>query len=233
MNNEIYLNRPEIDDYQYNEAMKTLRTNIQFSGRNLKVIMLTSSVPNEGKSETSFSLASSLAQLDKKVLLIDADIRKSVLVSRYHLGKAIDGLSQYLSGQKTMEEVVYKTNVPNLHMVFAGPFCPNPTELLEENALGNMINNARECYDYVIIDTPPMSNLIDGAIISQHCDGAVIVVESGSISYRILQKVKGQLEKSGCRILGVVLNKVNIRESGYYHYYGKYGEYYSYGNTEE
>ena len=229
MSNEIRLNRFEVKDYQYEEAIKTLRTNIQFSGRNLKVIMMTSSVPNEGKSETSFSLASSLAQLDKKVLLIDADIRKSVFASRYHLGKTVDGLSQYLSGQKKMDEVVYQTNVPNLSMIFAGPFCPNPAELLEENLMGNLISRGREYYDYVIIDTPPMSNLIDGAVISQHCDGAVIVIESGAISYRILQKVKTQLSKSGCRILGVVLNKVNIHESGYYHYYGKYGEYYSYG----
>lgn len=232
MNNEIYLDRKETKDYQYDESIKTLRTNIQFSGRNLKVIMMTSSVPNEGKSEISFSLASSLAQLDKKVLLIDADIRKSVFVSRYHLGKAVDGLSQYLSGQKKAEEVIYKTNVTNLDMIFAGPFCPNPAELLEEPHFGMLLTKEREEYDYIIIDTPPMSNLIDGAIISQHCDGAVIVIESGAISYRILQKVKAQLSKSGCRILGAVLNKVNIHEGGYYHYYGKYREYYSYGKEE-
>lgn len=232
MENEIRLERPEIKDYQYEEAFKTLRTNIQFSGRGLKVIMMTSSVPNEGKSETSFSLAEALAQLDKKVLLIDADIRKSVFVSRYHLGRSVDGLSQYLSGQRTLEEVLYKTNVKNLDMIFAGPFCPNPAELLEESSLGVLVQWARENYDYVIIDTPPMSSLIDGAIISQYCDGAVIVIESGGVSYRIIQKVRNQLSKSGCRILGVVLNKVDIQEGGYYHYYGKYGEYYSYGKEE-
>ncbi len=89
-----------------------------------------------------------------------------------------------------------------------------------------MICKLRQLYDYVIIDTPPMANLIDGAIVARQCDGAVMVVESGSISYRLEQRVKGQLEKSGCRILGVVLNKVSMERNGYYsRYYGRYGKY--------
>ncbi len=96
---ELVLKGFEVNDYQYEEAMKTLRTNIQFSGSNIHAVMFTSSAPNEGKSETTFQLAASMAQLGKKVLLIDADIRKSVLVSRYHLEHQVDGLSQYLSGQ--------------------------------------------------------------------------------------------------------------------------------------
>lgn len=228
MANMVVLKESEVDDYQYNEAMKTLRTNIQFSGTNIRVIMFTSSMPSEGKSETSFHLAASLAQLDKKVLLIDADIRKSVLVSRYQLDRRVDGLSQYLSGQKQKEEVIYETNVPNLSMIFSGPYSPNPAELLEENLFGNLVEWARGEYDYIVIDTPPMGNLIDGAIIARSCDGAIMVIESGGISYRVLQKVKAQLEKSGCRILGSVLNKVDVRTSSYY-YYGKYGKYYGYG----
>lgn len=228
MANMVVLKESEADDYQYNEAMKTLRTNIQFSGTNIRVIMFTSSMPSEGKSETSFHLAASLAQLDKKVLLIDADIRKSVLVSRYQLDRRVDGLSQYLSGQKQKEEVIYETNVPNLSMIFSGPYSPNPAELLEEKLFGSLVEWARGEYDYIVIDTPPMGNLIDGAIIARSCDGAIMVIESGGISYRVLQKVKAQLEKSGCRILGSVLNKVDVRTSSYY-YYGKYGKYYGYG----
>lgn len=232
MDNMVFLQAGAIEDYQYNEAMKTLRTNIQFSGTNIRVVMFTSSMPNEGKSETSFNLATSLAQLDKQVLFIDADIRKSVLVSRYHLERKLDGLSQYLSGQKTREEVIYTTNIPNLSVIFSGPYSPNPAELLEENLFGELVDWARENYDYIIIDTPPMGNLIDGAIIARKCDGAIMVIESGGISYRVLQKVKGQLEKSGCRILGTVLNKVDVRQSSYY-YYGKYGKYYGYGYGQE
>lgn len=92
-----------------------------------------------------------------------------------------------------------------------------------------MFESLRSFYDYIIVDTPPMGNLIDGAIIATHCDGAVMVIESGAVSYRLEQKVKGQLEKAGCRILGVVLNKVDIHNSGYYGAYGKYGKYKKYG----
>lgn len=213
------------DDYNYNEAVKTLRTNLQFCGSNIKTIMLTSAMPDEGKSDVTMSLAQSLAQIGKKTLVIDADIRKSILVARYQLKFKASGLSQYLSGQKELEEIIYHTSDENLDMIFAGPYSPNPAELLEEDLLGKLLEAARAYYDYVIIDTPPMANLIDGAIIARHCDGAMVVIESGAISYRLEQKVKSQLEKTGCRILGVILNKVDLREDKYYGKYGKYSKY--------
>ena len=231
MKQTVALNRSMKDDYNYNEAIKTLRTNIQFCGNGIRVIMMTSSLPDEGKSDIAFALASSLTQIGKRTLLIDADIRKSELVSRYQLEQEVCGLSQYLSGQKGLDESVYATSVENLHVVFAGPYSPNPAELLEEELFGNMVKQMREQYDYVIIDTPPMGNLIDGAIVARQCDGAVMVVESGAVSYRLEQRVKNQLDKSGCRILGVVLNKVDLEHSsyGYYGKYGKYGKYSRYG----
>ena len=102
-----------------------------------------------------------------------------------------------------------------------------PAELLEEELFGALIRQMRQEYDYLIIDTPPMGNLIDGAIVGRQCDGAVMVVESGAVSYRLEQRVKNQLEKSGCRILGVVLNKIDpeYNSYGYYTRYGKYGKY--------
>ncbi|MCD7992055.1 MAG: CpsD/CapB family tyrosine-protein kinase [Clostridia bacterium] len=231
MSQFVTLNRIMKDDYYYNEAIKTLRTNIQFCGNAIKTIMLTSSLPDEGKSDITFAMASSLAQIGKRVVMIDADIRKSVLVSRYQLEREVTGLSQYLSGQRSLENVIYDTNIENLCMIFAGPYSPNPAELLEESLFGDMISKLKERYDYIIVDTPPMGNLIDGAIVARQCDGAVMVIESGSISYRLEQRVKGQLEKSGCRILGVVLNKVNMERNGYYSkYYGKYGRYSKYGH---
>ena len=231
MSQFVTLNRIMKDDYHYNEAIKTLRTNIQFCGNGIKTIMLTSSLPDEGKSDITFAMASSLAQIGKKVVMVDADIRKSVLVSRYQLEREVSGLSQYLSGQRSLENVIYDTNIENFSMIFAGPYSPNPAELLEESLFGDMISKLKERYDYIIVDTPPMGNLIDGAIVARQCDGAVMVIESGSISYRLEQRVKGQLEKSGCRILGVVLNKVNMKRNGYYSkYYGKYGKYSKYGH---
>ncbi|MGN0485166.1 MAG: CpsD/CapB family tyrosine-protein kinase [Lachnospiraceae bacterium] len=230
MRQSVILHRDMKDDYYYKEAIKTLRTNIQFCGNGIRTIMLTSSLPDEGKSDIAFALAHSLAQIGKRVLLIDADIRKSVLVSRYQLDKEVNGLSQFLSGQRSMDSVLYDTSVENLSMIFAGPYSPNPAELLEEDLFPQLLNAVRHEFEYVIIDTPPMADLIDGAIVARHCDGAVMVIESGSVSYRLEQKVKGQLEKSGCRILGVVLNKVDKEHGGkYYGRYGKYGKYAKYG----
>lgn len=223
---QIELKNAKSNDYAFEESVKTLRTNIRYCGRNIRVVMLTSSMPNEGKSSVTFALARALAQTGQKTLLIDADIRKSVLVSRYQLEQDVSGLSQYLSGQNSLEEVIYGTNIENLDMLFSGPFSPNPAELLEETSFTSLIKWAKETYDYVIIDTPPITNVIDAAIIAKECDGAAMVVESGAISYRVAQRVKQQLEKSGCRILGVILNKVGNEHSGYYSkYYGKYGRY--------
>lgn len=228
----INLHRSMKDDYGYNEAVKTLRTNIQFCGSNIKTIMLTSSMPDEGKSDISLALAQSLAQIGKKTLVLDADIRKSILVARYQLDHEVNGLSQYLSGQRTLEEVLYHTIIDNLDIIFSGPYSPNPAELLEESLFEKLLEAAKAHYDYIIVDTPPMANLIDGAIVARHCDGAVIVIESGAISYRLEQKVKGQIEKSGCRILGVVLNKVDLSGDKYYGRYGKYGKYKKYERYE-
>lgn len=229
MEQKIVLQSSEGGQYFFDEAVKTLRTNIQFCGSEIKTVMFTSCIPGEGKSETSFALASSLADIGKKTLLIDADIRKSVLVARHGIKGKINGLTQYLSGQKKREEIIYHTNVENLDLIAAGPYAPNPAELLEEQEFKELLAQVREKYDYIVIDTPPMSNLIDGAVVAKNCDGAVLVIESGAVSYRVARKVKEQLERSGCRILGCVLNKADAKNMGGYYnkYYKKaYDKYY-------
>ena len=130
----LELKREMHKDYYYSEAIKTLRTNLQFCGRSIKVIMLTSATPDEGKSDISFALAQSLAQIGKKTLLVDGDIRKSVLPARYQITQEINGLSQYLSGQRDLEEIIYETSEKNLSVIFSGPYSPNPAEHLEEDA---------------------------------------------------------------------------------------------------
>lgn len=217
------------EEFHFTEALKTLRTNIQFCGSNIQVIMFTSAIPGEGKSRITFSEARSLAELGRRVLLIDADIRKSVLLDRYNVQQEVGGLSEYLSGQKEIGEVLCSTNIPNLHIIFAGPYSPNPSELLAEPAFRELLDQMRNEYDYILIDTPPMAGMTDGAIVARECDGAILVIESGAVSRRIEKRVKDQLEKSGCRILGAVLNKVDTKSSSYYgkqygKYYGKYYE---------
>ncbi len=220
-------------DYRSKEAFKMLRTNIDFTGSDLKVICITSCTPNEGKSNISFEVAKSYAQLGKKVLLVDADLRKSVMRQRHKRGKVRLGLVNYLVGKCELEEALCETDVDNLYMVFSGPVPPNPSELLGSWKFTEMIRNAREEYDMVIIDTPPLGSVIDAAVVSKCCDGAVIVIAAGNVSYRFARKVKEQLDVAECRILGCVLNKVDLSGKSYYgKYYGKYyGQYY--GNYGE
>lgn len=223
----VQMNDPKKSDYFYEEAIKTLRTNLLFSGKQIQTVMFTSCFPNEGKSDIAFHLSQEIGNAGKKVLLIDADIRKSVYVTRYGIRQKINGLTQYLSGQIDNSSIIYQTNFLNLDMIFAGPVAPNPSELLGEEAFRELLLNLKQKYDYVLIDTPPIGNLIDAAVVAEKCDGAILVIESGAVSHRIAQKAKEQLNKSGCRILGAVLNKVDTKKDKYYsHYYGKYGGYY-------
>jgi len=225
---EIFFNIDETEKgFLYEESMRMLRTNLQFSGGNIRVILFTSSIQDEGKSETSFQLAISFAKLDKKVLYVDADMRKSVLTTRYQIKEDVQGLSQYLSGQNT-EDIVYKTNIKNMDVVFAGPYAPNPAELLYENKLDEFIKKQRLQYDYIIIDAPPLANIVDAAVIGRCVDGAVIVVKSATVSQRMVKRVKDQLEKVNCKIIGAVLNGVEMKKNSYhYKYYGDY-----YGNKK-
>lgn len=224
MKQKVILTDVRKKDYLYEEAIKTLRTNIQFTGKNVKIIMFTSCFPNEGKSDVTFQLAQEIGNMGKRVLLIDADIRKSAYIGRYRIKQNINGLSQYLSGQLAKEFLIYETNYQNVNIIFAGPTAPNPSELLEEPAFQELLTEVRGLYDYIIIDTPPAGSVTDAAIIAKESDGAVLIIESERVSYKVAQKVKEQMEKTGCKLLGVVLNKVNIEKEKYY---GKYGYYYS------
>ena len=223
----IELHKDELD-FRTKEAFRTLRTNIEFSGSDVKTFCLTSCTPNEGKSNTSFEVARSFAEYGKKVLLLDADLRKSIMRRRHKRGKVRYGLSNYLIGRAPLEDIICQTDVRNLHMIFSGPVPPNPSELLGNHRFAKLIEDARKIYDFIIIDTPPLGSVIDSAVVAKYCDGAVLVIESGAISRRFARKVKEQLEISNCKILGVVLNKVDVGGKGYYgKYYDKYyGKYY-------
>lgn len=152
----ININKMSKLDNQVNESYKRLRTNVQLCGSDIKVIAVTSNIPNEGKSSVAFNLAVSMAESGKKVMFMDCDLRKSVLIGRYKIKNAIKGLTHYLSGLSEYEEVAYETNVPNLHMIFSGPVPPNPAELLGGNKFKMLLSLLKQNYDYIIIDTPPV-----------------------------------------------------------------------------
>ena len=192
---EVNIYRQELD-YSANESYKSLRTNLLFCGEDKKVIAVTSCTPNEGKSTVSLNLALSLADSGKKVLFIDADLRKSVLMGRTEVeGEEIKGLSHLLSHQETIENVICATNVPRFHIIYAGTVPPNPAELLGSKYFKRFLSAIRKVYDYIIIDTPPLGSVIDSAVIAEECDGSIMVMESGVISYRFAQDVKGTARK--------------------------------------
>ena len=215
-------------DYFTKEAYNSLRTNLRFSGADIVSVFVTSCQPNEGKSSISFELARSLAEDGKRVILVDMDLRKSVMVGKRQITtadkKELKGVSHYLSGQAELPHVIYKTNVKNLEIIFSGPMSPNPTELIGGTRFEKMMKYLRETYDAVIVDTPPLGTVVDAALVAPHCDGAILLVQSNTVSYRFAQSVVRQIEASGCRMLGVVLNKAETGRPGYYKGYG-YGYY--------
>ena len=153
-------------DSSMDEAYKALRTNIQFCGADKKVIAFTSCTPNEGKSNVTFHLAASLAESGKSVLLIDADLRKSVLMGRVQVEEEVKGLTHYLSKQAKLQDVICATNLPKFHIIFSGVVPPNPAELLGSRQFKDMIRVVRDVYDYIIIDTPPLGRVIDCAVVA-------------------------------------------------------------------
>lgn len=233
--NKIIINDLEELRYGRREAINSLKTNIKFAGADVKVVAFTSCNPNEGKSTTCFDLARAFADAGSKCLLIDADMRKTVMLQRYNIdnqGQKVGGLTHYLSGQVALDNIINSTNVPNLYITLAGPLSPNPAELMSGTLIDELISKCRKIFDMIIIDTPPLGAVIDAAILAPKCDGVVIVAEANSTSARVAIGVKKQLEMAGCKILGCVLNKVPSTGTSYRYRYRYYGEYEYKADTE-
>ena len=209
------------------ESLKTLRTNLMFSGPSVRVIGFTSFAPGEGKTTISLQTAISFAQLGKRVLLVDADLRKSVLAGQLRLKTKVEGLSHYLSGLANVSELIQETDIPGLYIMFAGVRVPNSTELLGSENFARLIPALKDVFDYVVVDTAPIGQIIDCALMAPHLDGVVMVIDASHNSYKLERRVKNQIEKSGGKVLGAVLNQVDTsHDRGYYgKYYGGYNYY--------
>ena len=214
-------------NFRVQEAVKVLRTNLQFCGQSTRVIAITSTHENEGKTVVALHIAKSFAELGKNVLVVDADMRKSVIAGRNTDSTDYTGLSEVLNGLKKVSECIKATTVPHLFLLLAGKYPPNPVELLSGQFFASLITEARKVYDYIIIDTPPLGAVIDAAVVASNCDGIALVIGDDSISSRVVKGVVDQLKLSDCRILGVIRN--NARGSKRDGYYGKYGRYGKYG----
>ena len=228
---KVTMNLPEVKDYRLTEGLNQLKTNLAFCGKDIKVITITSSVQNEGKSSVAFDLSKTMAEGGKKILMVDADLRKSVLAAKYHIQGIDKGLSHYLTGQAEIEDIIYETETEGFYLSVAGPLSPDPTSLLDSDQFQKFIDKVREDYDYVIIDAPPLGVVIDAAIIGKYCDGAVLVIEQGVIKRKVVQDVIKQLKRGKVRILGAVLNKVDERIGAYGAYDYKYSYSY-YGDSD-
>lgn len=216
----IKLKLPGENDFFTQEAYKVLRTNLQFCGQDVRVIAVTSCNENDGKTTVALHIAKSFAELDKRVLLIDSDMRKSVMAGRNTNAQVSNGLSEVLTGMCSISECLYPVVNSKMHILFAGQYPPNPVELLSGKYFSALISECRKVYDYIIIDTPPLGQVIDAAVVAEKCDGAVMVIGNSKVHYRMAQEVVEQIKKSGCKMLGVIRN--NRKGVNKKYYYRKY-----------
>lgn len=204
------------------EAYRSLRTNIQFASidESVKAVSITSASPGEGKSTTASNLAATYAQADLKVLLIDADLRKPTAHHTF-LSSNRYGLTSVLTKQCHVSEVIVETYVPNLYLLPSGMIPPNPAELLASNRMKQLIEDLKQEYDMIIIDTPPALAVTDAQIVATIVDGVLLVVDSGGVKIAQAQKAKDKLQVVNAKLLGVVINNVKRgKQDDYYYYYG-------------
>ena len=211
------------------EAFRTLRTNIQFSNidKDIKTIVLTSSGPAEGKSTVIANFAVTMAQVDKKVLLIDSDLRKPRIHTIFGLSN-VNGLTTVLAEGLSYKDVVIPTGIGKLDILPSGPIPPNPAEVLGSKKMKSFLEKIKDDYDMILLDTPPVGLVTDAAVLSTIVDGVILVCAVGQAIIDAARNAKALLEKVNANILGVVINKVPVNEGGYYkyHYYNYYQSYY-------
>jgi capsular exopolysaccharide synthesis family protein len=203
------------------EQYKTIRTNIQYSSidKELKTLMVTSSGPSEGKSTTAANLAVVFAQLGKKVLLVDSDLRKPTVHRSFGVNNLF-GFTTVLTKQATLASTVLETEEKDLYILTSGPIPPNPAELLSSKSMEQFIEEAKEQFDYVVFDTPPLLAVADPQILANKVDGSIFVVYSGRTEIDQAKKAKELLENAQSKLIGVVLNHKELKNNEYYYYYG-------------
>lgn len=209
----------ESSPFALQEAYKTLRTNIQFSlrGNTCKRFCITSSSAGEGKSITMLNLAISFAETGKKVLLIDADLRRPAL-ARLLVEKSTPGLSNVLAEQASLEEAIRPNLYPNLDVLFSGDVPPNPSELLSGEAMQKLIEDMSTQYDYILVDVPPVNVVSDCCIIANLLDGVLLLARQDRSRKEGIKQAVNQLKLTDAKLLGYILNGVTVRTKGYYRY---------------
>lgn len=203
------------------EQYRTIRTNIQYSSvdQELRAIMVTSTGPGEGKSTTVSNLAVVFAQQGKKVLLVDADLRKPTMHHTFNVSNTV-GFTSVLTKQAKLMEAIDHTEEKELFILTSGPIPPNPAELLSSKSMEQLVDEMKTNFDIVLFDTPPLLAVADPQIIANQCDGSILVVYSGKTETDQAVKAKDLLKNAKSKLLGVVLNHKKISQTNYYYYYG-------------
>ena len=213
--------------YAIEEAINRLRINVSFFGTDIRKIMIVSSEPNEGKSFIAMSLWKQMALAGEKTIFVDCDMRKSVLVEQYQIeredGKDLWGLSHYLSDNKKLEDCILTTDLPDGDILPNANNIVNPSMLLESRRFSELLDILAERYRYVFMDVPTLGLVSDAERIGHFCDGAILTVRSGETPRSIIRNSISQLERAGCPILGIALNRVGASSGKYYGgYYGRH-----------
>jgi polysaccharide biosynthesis transport protein len=223
---------------QMAESYRALRTSLLLSnlGAPPKVIMITSALPQEGKTTTSINCAVVLAQKGIRVLLIDADLRRPSIHKTLGMGPR-SGLSNVLTGSATLEQAITRSSIlPNLSVLPAGTPPPNPAELLASTNMRDVLDQLRGQYDHIVLDTPPTLSVTDAVVLSPRADAIVLVIRSGQTTKQALRRSRDILTQVNAKVSGVLLNAVDLSSPDYYYYYeyqGKYARYYRDGDSQD
>lgn len=205
------------------EQFRTIRTNIQFSmvDKNLKTLVITSAGPGAGKSTISANLGVTFAMQGKKVLIVDADMRKPTVHKTFHLPNR-DGLTTLLT-EKNIEikDIAHRVSTEGLYIITSGAIPPNPSELLASKRMNKLIAELEEQFDLIIFDMPPVIAVTDAQVMSSKADGTIFVVNKDGADKEMVTKSKELLEKVKANVIGVVFNRVELKGDNYYYYYGE------------
>lgn len=218
------------------EAFRTLRTNIQFSNidKEMKTLVVTSSTLKEGKSTITANLAATIAENDKSVLLIDCDLRKPRVHKNFEISN-LNGLTNIIMGDKKLSDIVYKyPEFDKFHILTSGPIPPNPAELLGSKKMKKFLEGAKEEYDLIILDSPPIGLVTDSAVLSTIAEGVLLVGAVAEVEIELIKRSKDLLDRVNANIIGVVLNKIPISGRSYYKYsYYQHDGYYDQESLEK
>ncbi len=214
------------------EAYRTLRTNIQFASldRPHRILVVTSASSGEGKTTTTANFGIVCAQAGTRVCLIDADLRRPSLHKVFGVANTV-GLTTALVEDQSIAKVAQATRVPNLSILTSGPLPPNPAEMVGSRRMRELLEQATADFDLLLCDTPPVVAVADAVSLAAQCDGVILVVRTGTVPHEVVKRAATQIESVKGRILGVLLNSVDLRRDGYYYDYYRY--YHSYYGSED